>query len=581
MNLFKRKTKTNGNNATQQLEIEVTGMTCGGCATHVEEALRKVKGVLEARVPAWQKKKAVVTMAEEVAAEKLTKAIGKAGYGAKVLDSGPIEKAVLSNGSNRHVEYDLVVIGTGGGGVAAAIRAAENGARVAIVEAGTIGGTCVNIGCVPSKTLIRAAEAFHIAGHQPFVGVNTKAEFIDWPAIRAQKDALVGTLRQQKYVEVLKSYKNITLIQGWASLDKNGDVVVDGRILRADKVVIATGAKPKRLPIDGIETVEVLDSTSLMEIEKLPESLIVIGGRAVALELGQAFARFGTKVTVLQRSERLLPEHEPEIGEALANYLRAEGIDVETGSTPQAIREENGAKIITAKVRGEPRGMFIQRGEQREFRAEHVFMAVGRRPNTKEMGLEKAGVELDEKGFIIVDAHLQTGNPKIYAAGDVTTLPEFVYVAAAAGGIAAENALNGNSQKLDLAILPAVIFTDPQIATVGLTEAQAREKGCDVKISNLPLEYVPRALAARNTRGFIKLVADRDTDRLLGAHVLASEGGEIIQTAALAIKFGREHGFTVAALRNMLFPYLTQVEGIKLAAQTFEKDVAMLSCCAG
>ncbi|MFQ5629632.1 MAG: mercury(II) reductase [bacterium] len=546
-------------------------MTCGGCATHVEDALRKVKGVLEARVPAWQEKKAVVTMGEEVAPEKLTKAIEKAGYSATVIGTDRTEQPATANGREGNLDYDLVVIGTGGGGVAAAIRAAENGARVAIIEAGTIGGTCVNIGCVPSKTLIRAAEAFHIAGHHPFAGVNSKAESIDWPAIRAQKDELVGALRQQKYIDVLKSYENITLIQGWASFDDNGNVVVDGHILREGKVVIATGAKPKVLPLEGIENVEVLNSTTLMDARELPKSLIVIGGRAVALELGQAFARFGVKVTILQRSERILPEHEPEIGDALANYLREEGISVETGVAPQTIREENGEKIITATVRG----------ERREFRAEQVLMAVGRTPNTKDMDLEKAGVALDERGFIIVDEHLQTGNPKIYAAGDVTTLPEFVYVAAAAGGIAAENALNGNSQKLDLSILPAAVFSDPQVATVGLTEAQAKEQGYDVKISNLPLEYVPRALAARNTRGFIKLVADREADRLLGAHVLAAEGGEIIQTAALAVKFGREHGFTVSALRDMLFPYLTQVEGLKLAAQTFDKDVAMLSCCAG
>jgi mercuric reductase len=208
-------------------------------------------------------------------------------------------------------------------------------------------------------------------------------------------------------------------------------------------------------------------------------------------------------------------------------------------------------------------------------------MAVGRTPNTKDMGLEAAGVELDQSGFIIVDDYMQTRNPKIYAVGDVTTLPKFVYVAAAAGGTAAENALNGNSKKFDLSVLPDVVFTDPQIATVGLTEAQAKDQGYDVKTSVLPLEYVPRALAARDTRGFIKLIADRKSDRLLGAHILAAEAGEVVQTAALAVKFGKEYGFTIQNLCDMLFPYLVQVEGLKLAAQTFEKQVSQLSCCAG
>ncbi len=208
-------------------------------------------------------------------------------------------------------------------------------------------------------------------------------------------------------------------------------------------------------------------------------------------------------------------------------------------------------------------------------------MAAGRVPNTEAMGLEETGIALDRDGFIIVDEYMQTTNPDVYAAGDVTTLPKLVYVAAAGGGIAAENALNGNTKKLDLAVLPEVIFTDPQVARVGLSEAQAVAEGYQVKIANLPLAYVPRALAARDTRGLIKLVADKSSDRLLGAHVLAAEGGEIIQTAALAVKFGLTHGFTVTELRQTLFPYLVQTEGLKLAAQTFDKDVGLLSCCAG
>ncbi|MFQ5602695.1 MAG: mercury(II) reductase [bacterium] len=554
------------------IELQVTGMTCPSCASHVEQALQQVDEVLEAQVPAWNEDKALVKVQGEVQDETLTKAVKQAGYDARVIQATAATEARSQNRRNPNADYDLVVIGTGGGGVAAAIRAAENGHSVAIVEAGTIGGTCVNIGCVPSKALIRAVEAYHTTGHHPFAGLKTAAQGVDWPALIAQKDELVSDLRQHKYVNVLNSYEGVTLIQGWAKLDENGDVMVnDDRVLKAGRVVVATGARPKVLPIAGIENVEVLNSTTAMELKKQPKSLIVLGGRAIALELGQAFARLGTEVTILQRSSRLVPEHEPEIGEALAEYFRKEGIRIETGVATERIREENGEKIITATVRG----------EQREFCAEQVLMALGRTPNTQEIGLEATGVELDQNGFIVVDEHLQTSHPKIYAAGDVTTLPKFVYVAAAAGGTAVENALNGNSKTFDLTILPDVIFTNPQIATVGLTEAQAKEQGYEVKTSNLPLEYVPRALAARDTRGFIKLVADRKSDRLLGAHILAAEAGEVIQTAALAVKMGKDHGFTVADLRDILFPYLTQVEGIKLAAQTFEKDVAQLSCCAG
>lgn len=569
----KSKDKTFNRDGRNLIELQVTGMTCDSCATHVVNALQKVEGVVEVQLPSWKESKALVTVEAEVQDKTLTKATKNAGYGSKVINRGVGSAANSDNGWGREVDYDLVVIGTGGGGMAAAIRAAENDRKVAIVEASTIGGTCVNIGCVPSKTLIRAAQAFHTAGHHPFAGLHTKAEGIDWQALIAQKDELVSELRQKKYIDVLESYGDkITLVKGWAKLDENSDVVVnESQILKAGRVVIATGAKPRILLLEGIENVKVLDSTSIMSLDSQPKSLIVIGGRAIALELGQAFTRFGTKVTILQRSPRLVPEHEPEIGDALREYFREEGIDVQTGATPKAIREENGEKIVTAMVRG----------EQREFHAAQVLMAVGRTPNTKDMGLEEAGVKLDQNGFIIVDEYLQTSNPKIYAVGDVTILPKLVYVAAAAGGTAAVNALKGNSKKLDLTVLPDVIFTDPSIATVGLPETQARAKGYDIKISMLPLEHVPRSLAARDSRGFIKLIADRNSDRLLGVHVLAAEGGEVIQAAALAVKFGLEYDFTVQNLRDMLFPYLVQVEGIKLAAQTFEKDVAQLSCCAG
>ena len=342
-------------------------------------------------------------------------------------------------------------------------------------------------------------------------------------------------------------------------------------VFKARKIIIATGARPRILPLEGIESVEVLTSTTAMELPERPESLIIIGGRFIALEQAQLFSRFGTQVTILQRSQRLIPEDEPEIAEAMAGYLTEEGVSVHTGVEHKAIREEKGEKIVTAAVNG----------ETREFRAEHVLMAVGRTANTDGIGLEALGVELNPSGAIVVDDHLRSTNPDIFAAGDVSNRPQLVYVAASAGGIAAENALTGGGKTLDLSVLPEVIFTDPQIARVGLTEAQARDAKYEVKTTILPLEHVPRALAARDTRGLIKLVANAENDQLLGAHILAAEGGEIIQTAAMAIHAGRKYGFTVKDMREMLFPYLVQAEGLKLAALTFDKDVSQLSCCAG
>ncbi len=556
-----------------EFELDVRGMTCDSCAVHVTKALKGVAGVLEVNVPGWKSGRATLTADPTVSDETLVEAVEKAGYRATVSTRRTAASPRPPSGNGHKQDYDLIVIGTGGGGMAAAIKAAELGFRAAIIEGGTIGGTCVNIGCVPSKALIRAAAAYHSAGHHPFKGIKTRAEGVDWAALIQHKDELVSGLRQAKYVDVLASYgDSVTLVRGWAKLQSDTQVALDdGRVLSANKIVIATGARPNILPLPGIDAVDVLNSTTAMALEKQPASLIVLGGRAVALELSQTFARLGTQVTILQRSERLIPEHEPDIAAELADALRTEGVTIHTGVTLQGIRATGDEKIITATVNG----------EVREFRAEQVLMAVGRTPNTKDIGLAEAGVELDGKGFIKINDRMETTNPNIYAVGDVTNRPKFVYVAAAAGGIAAANALAGEGKSLNLQFMPDVIFTDPQVASVGLTEAEATAKGYDAKVSTLPLEYVPRALAARETRGLIKLIADRNTNRLLGAHVLAAEGGEIIQTAVLAMKFGLEYGFTVTDLRDMLFPYLVQVEGIKLAAQTFEKDVAQLSCCAG
>jgi mercuric reductase len=563
----------NSEHTEQRIELGVRGMTCDSCALHVTRALQGIEGVSQVHVPGWASGRATLSAQPGVNDEQLISAVEDAGYRAAVLSRRAIAPQEPPEGWGQDADYDLVVIGTGGAGMAAAIKATELGRRTCIVEAGTIGGTCVNVGCVPSKTLIRAAEAYYKARHHPFAGVHTRAKSLDWKAVIGQKDQLVGELRQSKYVDVLASYGNrITLVHGRARLQPGGTVALeDGRTIRAAGIVVASGAEPRILSLRGIEGVQVLTSTSAMALERQPRTLLVIGGRAVALELGQAFARFGTQVTILQRSSRIIPEHEPEIAESLADYLRQEGLTIHTGVRPLAIRQDGGEKVITAEVNG----------QRREFRAEQVLMAVGRTPHTQDMGLEEAGVGLGAGGFIRVDEFMQTSHPRIYAAGDVTSRPKLVYVAAAAGGIAAENALNGNSRRLDLTVLPDVIFTDPQVATVGLTEAQARASDYDVKVTILPLAYVPRALAALDTRGLIKLVADRGSDRLLGAHILAAEAGEVIQTAALALRYGLQYGFTVANLREMLFPYLVQVEGLKLAAQTFEKDVAQLSCCAG
>lgn len=466
--------------------------------------------------------------------------------------------------SNGH--YDLAVIGAGSAGFSAAITAAEQGAHVALIGHGTIGGTCVNIGCVPSKTLIRAMESLHHArAASRFAGIQAEGHVQDWRAVVRHKDELVATLRQAKYVDLLPSYNTITYLEGRARLTEEG-LAINGSLIQAGKVIIATGASPSLPPIPGMDTVPYLTSTSALELERLPGSLLVIGGGYVGCELGQMFARAGAKVTIACRS-RLLPGAEPEISAALTRYLEAEGIVVRGRLSYRDIRHgPDGIALST-----------LSDGAAETIRAEQLLVATGRRPNTDSMGLEEAGVEFLPNGAIKVDDWMRTTKPSVYAAGDVTGRDEFVYMAAYGARIAAENALNGDSKGYDATAMPAVVFTDPQVASVGVTEAEAGRQGFDVRTSVLPLEHVPRALAARDTRGLIKLIAEAGTGKLLGAHILAPEGADSIQTAALAIKCG----FTVEQLAETIFPYLTTVEGLKLAAQTFAKDVAKLSCCAG
>ncbi|HAL16191.1 MAG TPA: mercury(II) reductase [Anaerolineaceae bacterium] len=554
--------------AKQMIELDIRGMTCSSCATHVKMSLLSVPGVENADVPGWESGKATVITTSEIRTETLSNAVATAGYQASVRSiRNPEALSGLEMNTRENYDFDLLVIGGGSGGFAAAIKGEELGYRVGIINGGTIGGTCVNVGCVPSKTLIRAAEAWHTAGHHPFIGVNTTQSALDWSTVRGEKDALVSELRQKKYVNVLDAYPNITLIEGHATFTRDGAIRVGERTFSAQRYVVATGAQPRILPIPGLAEAQPLTSTSLMDVDVLPKSLIILGGRAVALELAQTMARLGVKVLILQRSSRLVPEHEPEIGRAVQDYLDQEGITILTGVQVEHVSRNGETRTVHARLKG----------QSRAYEADQILVAQGRQPNTTGLGLDQVGVKLDENGAIIVNEYQQTSNPNIYASGDVTPNPDYVYVAAASGALAASNALNGNQKPLDLSALPGVIFTDPQIATVGLTEAQAKRQGYQVKAKILPLEYVPRALAARDLRGLIKMVTDETSGRILGVHVLAAEAGEVIQTATLAVKFGLK----VSDLTETLFPYLTQVEGLKLAALSFTKDVEKLSCCAG
>lgn len=468
--------------------------------------------------------------------------------------------------NSRNGGYDLAVIGAGSAGFSAAITAANVGARVALIGHGMIGGTCVNTGCVPSKTMIRAAGALHDAGGATrFPGLAGAGHVTDWTALMAAKDDLVSTLRGKKYTDLLRDHAGIEYIEGQARFEGDG-LLVDGAPLRAGKIIIATGTAPALPDITGISEVPFLTSTTALQLPEQPASLLVAGGGYIGCELAQMFARLGSRVTLVTRS-RLLPETEPEISAALADYLRDEGIAVWTRLSYQHIRETQDGVELAVGVEGRS----VRLGGQ------HILVATGRTPNTRGMGLPESGIDLSESGAIVVDEHMRTTRPGVYAAGDVTGRDAFVYMAAYGAKIAAGNALSGDERIYDNHAMPWVVFTDPQVAGVGITEVRARSMGYETKTSTISLDQVPRALAARDTRGLIKLIADARTDVLLGGQILAPEGADSIQTLAMAVK----HGMTVTDFGQTIVPYLTTVEGLKLAALAFHRDIAKLSCCAG
>jgi mercuric reductase len=559
-------------------ELVISGMTCDSCATHVRQALEKVPGVRSAQV-SYPKGTAKLTLAPETPVAALMSAVAAAGYRARVPDSasqqprnGLLDKArswlgggqkALGGGEAIHI----AVIGSGGAAMAAALKAAERGARVTLIERGTIGGTCVNVGCVPSKIMIRAAHVAHMRRESPFdAGIAASTPAIDRSRLLAQQQARVDELRRAKYEGILESTPAITVLRGEARFKDGRRLVVklsDGgeRELAFDRCLIATGCAPVDPADRRAEGHAVLDVHRSTGQRRHPARLAVVGSSVVALELAQAFARLGSKVTVLARHTLFFRE-DAAIGDAVTAAFRAEGIEVLEHTQASQVRHADG-EFVLATDRG-------------ELRSDRVLVATGRTPNTHGLALDAAGVAVDAQGAIVIDAAMRTSAANIYAAGDCTDQPQFVYVAAAAGTRAALNMMGGDAA-LDLSAMPAVVFTDPQVATVGMTETEAHAKGIETDSRTLSLENVPRALANFDTRGFIKLVAEAGSGRLLGVQAVAPEAGELIQSAALALRAR----MTVHDLADQLFPYLTMVEGLKLCAQTFTRDVKQLSCCAG
>ena len=479
--------------------------------------------------------------------------------------------------------YDLVILGSGSTAFAAALHAAELGKTVVMTESRTVGGTCVNRGCLPSKNLIEAARLVYDAAHPRYPGLTPVHMPFSWAELVAQKDEIIEEYRAHKYESLLGDPDHMQVVPGQARLVSDHEVEIqsaDGaRRLIGEQILIATGSAPLIPDLPGLANVPYLTSDLLSssddpwgtELREQPRSLLILGGGYIALELGQMFARFGTQVTLLTRGSTILSGYEPEIAEALTELLQEEGITIITR-----------AQVRGVERLGEGIALSFQRHGRHETRsAEQLLIATGRRPNTHELGLERAAVEVDQAGAVRVDRTLRTTAPHIWAAGDViggeTESQMATPVGARDGKIAAHNALSGEPpREVDHSAIPRTIFTDPQVAVVGMTDEEAVAAGIACDCNTIPMSVVPRAGAIRDTRGVIKMVLDGSTRRVVGVSMLGVNAGEIIGEAAMALRFGA----TTDDFIDLIHIYPTMAEALKLVAISFTKDVDRLSCCA-
>jgi len=479
--------------------------------------------------------------------------------------------------------YDLVILGSGSTAFAAALHAAELGKSAVMAEFRTVGGTCANRGCLPSKNLIEAARLVYDAAHPRYPGLTPVHMPFSWAELVAQKDEIIEEYRAHKYESLLDDPDHMQVVPGQARLVSDHEVEVqsaDGaRRLIGSQLLIATGSQPRIPHVPGLVDVPYLTSDLLSsaddpwgrELREQPRSLLILGGGYIALELGQMFARFGTEVTLVTRGKRILSGYEPEIVEALTEILQEEGLRIVTGAQVRGVRSEGKEVVLSVQ----------RHGSQRTFTAEKLLVSTGRRPNTQEIGLERAGVGVDQAGAVRVDRTLRTSVAHIWAAGDVigreTESQMATPVGAHDGKIAAHNALSGEPlQKVDHSVIPRTIFTDPQVAVVGLTDEEANAAGIACDCDTIPLSVVPRAGAIRDTRGVIKMVLDGPTRWVVGVSMLGVNAGEVIGEAAMALRFGA----TTDDFIDLIHVYPTMAEALKLVAISFTKDVNRLSCCA-
>ncbi len=448
--------------------------------------------------------------------------------------------------------YDAAIIGTGQGGKPLATALAGAGYKTAIIERDNVGGSCVNEGCTPTKTMVASACAAYLARRTSDYGVYTGPVSVDMGVVRQRKRDIVESFRgggQRR----LENTENLDLLMGGARFAGPNELEVNlkraGTLrLTADRIFINTGTRPSVPPVEGLESVPFLDNRSIMELDEVPDHLLVLGGGYVGLEFGQMFRRFGSEVTIIQRSGQLLPREDEDVAEELTNILREDGVEVLLGAQALQADSEDGAVRLEVRI---PDG-------KRTLSGSHLLVATGRTPNTERLNLRAAGVKTDERGFVLVDDKLETSMPEVYALGDVKGGPAFTHVSYDDFRVIKTNLLDGGEASIDGRPVSYTVYTDPQLGRVGLTEREARQQDRNVRVAKMPMKHVARALEMDETRGFMKALVDADTRQILGCAILGVEGGEIMSMMHIAML--GEVPFTV--LRDGPFAHPTLAESL-------------------
>jgi mercuric reductase len=464
---------------------------------------------------------------------------------------------------------DLIILGSGSTAFAAALRATGYGTRVRMFEKSVLGGTCINWGCIPSKTLIHAALFRHETHLGSRIGLTCDdyQRAIDAERLFRHRESVVAGLRKERYLDVLDGMKGLELVKGTARLVNPETVECNDTVYRSTRILIATGGSPRIPQLPGLDKCLYYTSRSALLLKKLPASLVIIGGGVIALELGQMYHRLGCRVTILEHGHRILPTVEPELSLSIHGILEREGIKIVTGVSFCSLDRLGALNVVHADVAD----------RQHKYTCEAILLAVGTVPATADIGLEACAVALDSKGFILTDRFMRSSVEGIWAAGDVVGKMMIATVGAREGIIAVDDMFNqGCGCAMDYLAAPMAIFTDPEIAMVGHSEESARQAGFDIVVNTMPVDAIPKAHVTGMTDGVIKMIAEKDTGRLLGVHLVCHRGAELINEAALALRL---HA-SVSDLANTMHVYPSIGEGLKLCAQGFDRDISRLSCCA-